>query len=389
MKSIQLNFAAAAVFGALSVIGAATLRPATAQDNTAASATIALGDNVVIAKRGLLTQNGTRPGALNSRVHILPTQAARAEFPHSILNKPNFYGVDPVKERSALAAQKLGATANAQSGTFGVSSFPAPGNWSPIDMVNFGGVPGNVYGVQAFKQENIYVNCNAHNDSCWVPQGSIKTFENALSASTMISITNQYVKKTTTNRYPQQFEYYATAGLTAITWPGNNFATPILYDADAQAIALAAAVSQSGYGYGFIYHVFVPPGTDVCFDGSNTVCYSSDYGDAFYFCGYHGSFDDGSGHHILYSVEPYNYVGGCHLNGQSATDAQVNVLSHETFEAITDPDPNYQWNSYDLNYGEIGDMCAWRIYNVPLSYLKRYNIQLEYSNLHHECAAAP
>jgi hypothetical protein len=118
------------------------------------------------------------------------------------------------------------------------------------------------------------------------------------------------------------------------------------------------------------------------------VCYSPDNNSAFAFCGYHGSFTDPTAHHFYYSLEPYTFVSGCFISPMSATDSQVSVLLHETAEWITDPDPNGQWNSFDPNLGEIGDMCAWNIFAIHPNGAT-YNTQLLYSNMHWACKAGP
>jgi hypothetical protein len=48
----------------------------------------------VSAARHAVTANGTRPGAENSRVHILPTLTSRFTLPASVRNRTNFYAVD-------------------------------------------------------------------------------------------------------------------------------------------------------------------------------------------------------------------------------------------------------------------------------------------------------
>ena len=63
---------------------------------------------------------------------------------------------------------------------------------------------------------------------------------------------------------------------------------------------------------------------------------------SFAFCAYHGGATFRDIGHVLYSVEPFQGVEGCSSrpgapNGQLA-DSTNNVLSHETFETITDPD---------------------------------------------------
>ena len=346
---------------------------------------------------GALTVNGTRAGAENSRVHILPIPSAFSTLPGVVRNRNNFYGFNPadIKLSPVLPApvpglqQPAGTPGRLAPNASALAAFPAARAWNPIDMITYGGWNGNLYGSTHMVQENIYLDCPAHNDSCWGSgvAGNITNVQKALTTSKFITIVDQYVKSTALYRYTLGTQFYADwqGSLVPALW---NSSVPVLLDSTAQALAASASLNDGHYGYGYIFHIFVPNGTDVCFDNSQTVCYSPDNYPTYYFCGYHGSFDY-SGRHIIYSVEPYDYVNGCNEYPQTANDAQVSVLTHELFEAITDPDPNYQWNSADQNYGEIGDMCAWNIFNVALSYTIHPNIQLEYSNRSHACNAQP
>ena len=146
-----------------------------------------------------------------------------------------------------------------------------------------------------------------------------------------------------------------TEGLLAGTLP------PILFDEDIIAIAHAGAAAF-GSGYHHIYHIFLPPGQDVCFTGTNE-CYSPDNPDTFFFCAFHASVDFSDIGHVLLTVEPYQNVNGCSVVQPSPNgpivDSTADVLSHELFETITDPDGTAWWNRYDLDLfgAEIGDEC--------------------------------
>jgi hypothetical protein len=115
---------------------------------------------------------------------------------------------------------------------------------------------------------------------------------------------------------------------------------------------------------GNVYHVFLVPGQDVCFDSTFKVCYSPDNFKTWAFCAYHGSAQDSHGNVVLYTVEPFPNVSGCNVRPDTPsgqlTDSTNNTLSHETFETITDPVGDGWWNS--LNNGiyreEIGDECG-------------------------------
>ncbi len=60
-----------------------------------------------------------------------------------------------------------------------------------------------------------------------------------------------------------------------------------------------------------MYHVFLPPGTDECFDNTYSVCYSPDHLTTWFFCAYHGFVDFPDIGHVIYSVEPYQNNSGC------------------------------------------------------------------------------
>ena len=219
-------------------------------------------------------------------------------------------------------------------------------------------------------------------NSCW---GDPIGFLGDLNRSDFIHVTDQYVGANANNRYPV----------------GNNFAVtyPVgpkpLLDSDMQNIAYAVAKFSQQTGYGHIFHIFLVPGQDICFDASFTVCASN------IFCAYHSSFDADIGH-VLYSVEPFADVLGCQAppgtpNGQ-LIDSTDSVLSHESIEAITDPDGNAWWNSHNLiNFGaEIGDECEFiqftpnGVFFDPVTVSlngKAYAIQTEYSNKGHACLA--
>jgi hypothetical protein len=204
-----------------------------------------------------------------------------------------------------------------------------------------------------------------------------------LNRSGFVHVTDQYVGTHANDRYPV----------------GNNFVVnyPVgsapLIDADMETIAYAVAKASHQSGYGHIFHVFLVPGQDVCFDSTFQVCASN------IFCAYHSSFDADIGH-VIYSVEPFANVLGCQVppgtpNGQ-LVDSTDSVLSHESIEAITDPDGNAWWNSHNLiNFGaEIGDECEFisftpaGVFFDPVTVRLNgtpYAIQTEYSNQGHAC----
>lgn len=249
----------------------------------------------------------------------------------------------------------------------------------PADLQFFGGAV-----LKTVVSHNIYL--NAASTEWGDPQG----FLNNLNASTFIHVTDQYVKSTANGRYK-------TGANALVTHSYFLNIDNIVPQTDIFAFVHAAA-KVLGSGYGNIYHFFLPHGYDTCFDGTGE-CYSPDFLSTFAFCAYHGSvtFPDAVGH-VVFSVEPFQNVPGCNTvstlppvgpqpppNGQ-LKDSTDSVLSHEYFEAITDPDPFSGWVNPDPAYAsEIGDLCRFKPYVVISLNGHPFEIQREYSNAVHGC----
>ena len=218
--------------------------------------------------------------------------------------------------------------------------------------------------------------------TCW---GDPEGFLRDLATSDFIHINDQYVKSSADNRY--------TVGPSArIDYSPSPTGSPFSDD-DIMAIVHAVAASTGQAGYGHIYHVFLPPGQDVCAAGVG--CASTTI------CAYHGSGDFFDIGHILYTVEPDQLGFGCAIAAGSPNGARAdsinNVLSHELFEVITDPDGNAWTNTAQLGLlgQEIGDECefinAAFVFDVPTFKIgkKLYAVQREYDNAQHTCATKP
>jgi hypothetical protein len=215
------------------------------------------------------------------------------------------------------------------------------------------------------------------------------TFVDHLDKSNMFLLLNQYTGGTTA--------VLGQAGVISyVSWRTQ-------YDADVAVLVHAAARTfNPGGGLGHFYHIYFPQGTDVCTSGGGTssFCYSPDNPATFDFCAYHNflQFTDGQGT-AVFSVEPYANVPGCRVptspagaspNGP-AIDSLANVVSHETFEAVSDPLLNAWFNRFGAFQGnEIGDECAF-VFALPPVVLNGmpYQIQSEYSNTYHACSWVP
>ena len=224
--------------------------------------------------------------------------------------------------------------------------------------------------------------------ACW---GNPEGFLDALGESQLIHVVDQYVGHSGNNRYSVGSHKFVNFTLSK---------TP-LTDTDIQAYVHSIAQASGNTGYGHLYHVFLPPGQDECFDSTFAQCYSPDNLASFAFCAYHSSAVFKDIGEVVYSVEPYQNTPGCQdeagtPNGQ-LVDSTNDTLSHETIEAITDPDGDAWWNSVGLGMlgQEIGDECifitpdGFAIPNIFTVDGKKYATQPEYSNEDHGCVIAP
>lgn len=259
----------------------------------------------------------------------------------------------------------------------------------PADLQYHGGTV-----IDTATQHALFVNpskaCPAN--ACW---GDPIDFLTDLSYSRFIHVSDQYVNSDDSNRYPVGTNFivpgYAPSSGTGK--PFTNF--------DLALAAYFVASQTGGFGYNNIYHLFLTPGQDVCFDNTFSACYSPDNPNTWSFCAYHSSVQDNAGNVVVYTVEPYQAVPGCSVapgtpNGQLA-DSTNSVLSHETFETITDPNGDAWWNSANNGiYGEeVADECQFLLFTptdvffdtdvVRLNH-KFYAVPPEYSNAQHACS---
>jgi hypothetical protein len=288
----------------------------------------------------------------SARIHMMPVQGTRMKQQWPAAS-------DTEAEESATAMSSA-----ADIVATGIRFYPA-------DVGN----PSNNVTIATARNHDIYLNALPN---VW---GNPAEFLEDLSKSDFIHVTDQYVNATADNRYPVgygAFVIYPNAPHTLA--PNDIFAI------------LHVAAGTFGTGYEDVYHVFVPPGIDVC-TVPGAVCYSPDNPATFAFCAYHGAVTFPDIGHVIYSVEPYQNVQGCAINGTLPNgvliDSTASALSHELFELITDPDLNAWWDRVDLDLhgAEIADVCqrASFSYDTPLLNGRLYEIQPEYSNAVHAC----
>jgi hypothetical protein len=258
----------------------------------------------------------------------------------------------------------------------GFSADAGPTINSPFDLTFFGGPV-----LTQSTSYNVYINCESTAAQCW-GSGSLSpgTFLRDLNQSNFIRLVNEYTGSDARGRFPVQ-ELSTTK-----TFTNNGNGVPTASRNDIFQIIFSAANFTGVAGYNAVYHVFLPQGTDMC--RSPTVCYSPDDPANWIFCAFHGSVTFGTSGgplHILYSVEPYQDLPGCVIEGQDphgAIDATASTLSHELIETITDPDLNAWFNG--LFGMEIADICSAFGTNQRLSG-HNYVLQSEYSNKLRNC----
>jgi hypothetical protein len=316
------------------------------------------------------------PSALAQETFTNLTLKAGQSAPVTNHSAIHALGLSTVNRRALWASGRSEGSPGSTNAPILIPSIPPPGFY-PGDLTNNGGPT-----VPSAQSHGIYINCAP---ACW---GTPSDFLSDLGKSQMMHIADAYVGAYGNNRY--------TVGPGIL---GTGSLPHILYDSDMEYFAYVAASLLKDSGYHHIFHIYLPPGQDVCFDavGLNSgICYSPDNQSTNFFCGYHSSVDTPAGH-LLYTVEPYQNVFGCQVQSPSPNgllvDSTADILSHETFETITDPDGTAWWNAFSLDLfgAEIGDECQ----NFDFGYGsvrlngKQYEIQPEYSNILHGCAFSP
>jgi len=244
---------------------------------------------------------------------------------------------------------------------------------SPFDLTFNGGPV-----VTHATQWNLYIDCTTTIAGCW-GTGALtpKSFLDDYQESSMVELIGQYTHVDPTGRFDKINELAATVPFKKDSVTG----TPTMTLGDLFAILHAAPAFTTKTGYDQIYHVFIPAGVDMCTQPGN--CYSPDNPNSFVFCAFHGAVDFAPHWHVLFTMEPYQFVPGCDLVGQPRViDATASTLSHEFTELVTDPDLDAWFN--DLTGNEIGDLC-FTFRNPEQLAEHAYVIQEEYSNTVHAC----
>jgi hypothetical protein len=160
-----------------------------------------------------------------------------------------------------------------------------------------------------------------------------------------------------THEYNVITQYYQT-GPTYITLSHLGLNQGALYDnstpptnvTDAAVQAEVLKMTGNSPRTDTIYEVFLPA-SSYSSNGTSTSC----GGNNLQYCAYHGNFSYGS-FNVKYASMPYPSCGGCQTSGWSNSQNFEHFISHETREAVTDPDGT-GWD--DRRGYEADDKCAW------------------------------
>jgi hypothetical protein len=217
----------------------------------------------------------------------------------------------------------------------------------------------------------------------WQPSGSntvfpagyeaaIQQFFQDVSGTPFLQIETQYCD--TGGNCPDGISHYGGTWIDTNAYPGSDDGTSTnpLSDGDMQQAvqdAINANPSWNPPGTNTMYFVFTG-----FFDGTNEPIHSCDGSDCFAgldtnpngsaYCAYHSHFTY-NGNDVIYASQPEDALGSCYPgsynggpypNGAGNVDITLSAVSHEMFEANTDPDLS---NWRDSTGDEIGDKCAY------------------------------
>jgi len=141
--------------------------------------------------------------------------------------------------------------------------------------------------------------------------------------------------------------------------PDPGYKACIEYSRFTNALKAFVAANRLPADLAHLYPVFLPKEAQVGIEPDGEKSGST-------FCAFHSATKTASGSPLIFAVEPYGNVcpNGQAPNGDAAADTQVDTLSHEIIEAITDPTSPQAWLD-TKGTNENGDMCNGN-YGPPL-----------------------
>lgn len=240
----------------------------------------------------------------------------------------------------------------------------------------------------------------------WRPDGY--TFESNGSDQSYMSLIMRYFQRVGGSDYARILTQYGDATgpirakvslggavLDTDPYPHAGTMDDPLFDSDLQN-EINIAIQAEGWSPGMttMFFIFTASGVQSCADSSGAQCSFTTY------CAYHSVFSNDGVTPIIYAAMPdVDGSYGCMAapsspHGDMVADNEMIGLSHEQFEAETDPLGYGGWYNSDLG-AEIGDLCHDAFGpllpnggNVIL-HGDPYLVQAEWSNTAHGCVVGP
>ncbi|HEX3273104.1 MAG TPA: hypothetical protein VHR15_20830 [Ktedonobacterales bacterium] len=245
----------------------------------------------------------------------------------------------------------------------------------------------------------------------WLPAG--KTFEPTGDDARFEALMKQYFTDVGGTSFYQLITQYwdlsgpitdqVTVGGTytdTTPYPTDGSITHPLTDSDIHAsIGRAQRANSWVADTEHLYAIFTGFNIQSCYDTHGTDC---SFNSKRQYCGYHSAFGSATGTFLVYAYMPV--VQDCLTdltqaqerygapNHDPIADAVLDVVSHEHFEAVTDP-LSSGWYDNITDEGEIADKCVDRFDNVApnggnvtLANGHSYLLQMEWSNKVGQCA---
>ncbi|HEY1434674.1 MAG TPA: hypothetical protein VGG65_04815, partial [Thermoanaerobaculia bacterium] len=199
---------------------------------------------------------------------------------------------------------------------------------------------------------------------------------NASPSALALGLMGFFAQYGTTGEYNviTQYSGIHQSNLTNQYWvDGVNPSNVAVTDAMIQAEVVKYFAGGNPIDDSTIYEVFLPTGYYSTL-GNATSC----GGPHLQYCAYHSNFSY-NGHDVKYSSMPQPSCSGCQSTGFTTAQNFEHFATHETREAVTDPDGN-AW--YDRQGNEADDKCAWS----PTPFIDGgYGYQYEWSNADRKC----
>jgi uncharacterized repeat protein (TIGR01451 family) len=289
--------------------------------------------------------------------------------------------------RTQLAAQRAAARlATAESGGALYTHTPPP-NGDPAGDLTAGPGPvmHNAVMYLDFWLPSGHFDTNAAGDTAY--ENRMAQFTNDMSGTEFYGLMHQY--SDSNGAIENNISVGGTAVSTNALPHAGTTADPLTFQNVVDEAHRAATANGWTEDDNHMTIVFTASGIQSC---KGSACTPGGY------CAYHNyATPTGAANPVVFAFMPQgDSLGDCSLGGTfpngAAQDIEISALSHEIFEAVTDPHLNKTWSDANGGSGEIGDKCAYnpspRNDDGADLYLQGhpYVVQQEWSNAVHTCA---